>query len=276
MKFERFLKIILGLLIVVIIVTTIFVVTKKLKENKIAHQIPILTFHRIVPDEIKKEKYLDNEWVASAETFEAQMKYLYDNGYVTISMDEFYSWYKGECELTKKTVMITLDDGELEDYYIVLPILKKYNLKATSFIVGKRTEEQDSEYEPYKRKFITKELISKTEIEYPNLQYESHTYDMHSVDSNGKRRLENYTKEQITEDFEKNSEFKFKYLAYPYGWYKEEIIEVLKEKGYRLAFTFTGEGKEGYATRDSSQYEIPRIKINGYSDVEYLKKWLNY
>lgn len=276
MPYKKILKVTLKLIILFIVFSTIFVIVKELKEKRIADRIPVLTFHRIVPDEIKKEKYFDNEWVASAKTFEEQMKYLYDHGYKTISMDEFYSWYKGECEFPKKTVMITLDDGELEDYYIVLPILKKYNLKATSFIVGKRTEEQNSEYEPYKRKFITNELISKTKIEYPNLQYESHTYDMHTVDSNGRRRLYNYSKEQMIGDFEKNNKFGFKYLAYPYGHYNECIIEVLKEKDYRLAFTFPIFGKEECATRENSQYEIPRIKINGFSDVDDLKKWLEY
>lgn len=276
MKFEKILKAILIVIILIIVLGTICIVSKELKQKKIADRIPILTFHRIVPDEIKNEKHSSDEWVASAKIFDEQMQYLHDNGYTTISMDEFYSWYKGKCEFPKKTVMIVLDDGNLEDYYIVLPILKKYNFKATSFIVGKRAESEDSEYEPYKRKFITKELISRTEVEYPNLQYQSHTYDMHTVDSNGKRRLENYTKEQIVEDFEKNSEFEFKDLAYPYGWYDEEIIEVLKEKGYRFAFTFTAWGQEGYATRKSAQYEIPRIKINGFSNVNELKKWLEY
>lgn len=276
MKNEKIIKVILVLIILLIVLGTIAIIVKEMRQKKIADRIPVLTFHRIVPDEIKKEKYLDNEWVASAEIFELQMKYLYDNGYNTISMDEFYLWYRGDIELPKKTIMITFDDGDLEDYYIVLPILKKYNLKATSFIVGKRTEGQDSEYEPNKRKFITKELISRTKVEYSNLQYESHTYDMHTVDSNQKMRLYNYTKEQMKNDFEKNNEFGFKYMAYPYGHYNQTIVDVLKEENYKLAFTFPVFGKEEYATRKSLQYSIPRIEISGFSDVNDLKKWLEY
>ena len=40
--------------------------------------------------------------------------------------------------------MITIDDGYYEDYYLVLPIIKKYNFKVTSFVVGSRIKEKTS------------------------------------------------------------------------------------------------------------------------------------
>lgn len=45
------------------------------------------------------------------------MKYLYINGYKTISSEEFYHWYYGEIDYYGKTLMITIDDGYYEDYY---------------------------------------------------------------------------------------------------------------------------------------------------------------
>lgn len=236
-----------------------------------ADKIPVFTFHRIVSDKLKNEKFKTNEWAASIDVFDRQMKYLYDNGYKTISMDEFYCWYKKKCEFPKKTVMITFDDGNADDYYLVIPVLRKYNFKATTFVVGSRT--LDIEEKPYNenvRSFITKELMTKTKKIYPNLQYQSHTWDLHEVDSNGKERVLNKTEEEIAEDFENNKSFGFKYLAYPYGVYNEKIIRQLKKYNYRLAFTFR---VHKFATRKSKQYEIPRIKINGYSDVEEIKEW---
>lgn len=245
---------------------------KEIEEK--ATKIPIFTFHRIVSDKLKNEKFKNNEWAASIDVFERQIKYMYDNGYRTISMDEFYCWYRKKCEFPKKTVMITFDDGNADDYYLVMPVLKKYNFKATTFIVGSRTLDIDENpYDENIRTFITKEIITKTKNVYPNLEYQSHTWDMHQVDSNKKERVLNLTEEEIKEDFDKQEQFHFKYLAYPYGVYNKKMIKQLKEHNYNLAFTFR---THEYATRDSKQYEIPRIKINGFSDVEEIKKWLNY
>lgn len=244
---------------------------REIDEEKVT-EIPIFTFHRIVSDDLKHEKFEEDEWVASADVFEEQIKYLYDNGYKTISMDEFYCWYRKACDFPKKTVMLTFDDGNADDYFVVMPIIKKYNFKATTFIVGARTLDVDENpYDENVRTFITRELMTKAKNIYPNWEFQSHTWDLHFVDSNKKEHVLNLSKEEIDEDFEQNKSFHFKYLAYPFGIYNDEIIESLKKYKYNLAFTFRVHEK---ATRKSKQYEIPRIKINGFSDVEEIKKWL--
>ena len=245
-----------------------------IKEIGVATKIPVFTFHRIVPDNVKHEIFESDEWTASVDVFKKQIKYLYDNGYKTISMDQFYCWYEKKCEFPKKTVMLTFDDGNADDYFTVMPIIKKYNFKATTFIVGARTLDIDENpYDENVRTFITKELMTKTKNIYPNWEYQSHSFDLHVVESNGKEKVLNLTEDEIAEDFENNSVFGFKYMAYPFGVYNEKIIKVLEKYNYRLAFTFR---VHEYATRESKRYEIPRIKINGFSNVEEIKKWLDY
>ena len=100
------------------------VIAEKKKDGEITDKIPILTFHRLVPDDVKKEVYPTNQWVGSVKVFEEMISYLHDNGYKTISTEEFYDWYSGKVEFDKKTVVITFDDGFYEDYYLALPILK--------------------------------------------------------------------------------------------------------------------------------------------------------
>ena len=46
-----------------------------------------------------------------------------------------------------------------------------------------------------------------------------------------------------------------------------------EENEFLLGFTFK---KQGYATRKSPRLEIPRLKINGYSDIQTLENILNY
>ena len=101
-----------------------------------------MAFHRLVPDDLKRKVYPNNKYIGSIKVFEEMMKYIFNNGYKTLSSEEFYKWLIGKVEYDKKTLLITIDDGNYEDYYLVYPIIKKYNLKATSFVVGSRIKEK--------------------------------------------------------------------------------------------------------------------------------------
>ena len=69
------------------------------------------------------------------EDFDWQMKYLVDHGYHTITPDELYNYLEGTGTLPDRPVLITFDDGYVDNYTHAYPILKKYNLKATIFVV---------------------------------------------------------------------------------------------------------------------------------------------
>lgn len=275
-------KITIKVLIFTIFILGIFFITFKddrssfvssESKEKFADRIPVLTFHRIVPDEVKKAKYPKNQWVGSANVFDQMMKYLYDNGYKTISTEEFYEWYVGRRQYPKKTVLITFDDGFYEDYYIVLPILKKYNFKATSFVVGSRVKELTRPYDKNVTAYLGLDVINKVREEYPNFEFQSHSYDMHYYTKNRKHRIRSMRLDELVNDVKANASFGFTTMAYPYGDYNKNIQKVLKDEGYLVAFRFT---PSDYATRKSDQFAIPRIKINGYATLNTLKKWLDY
>ncbi len=82
---------------------------------------------------------VDNPWCVSPEEFEKQMKFLNENGYKTISLDE-YSEKKGKCEdekviVDEKLVVITFDDGRLGVFEHALPIMQKFGFFATVYVV---------------------------------------------------------------------------------------------------------------------------------------------
>ena len=244
------------------------------QELRNAKKIPIFTFHRIVTDETKNLLLPHDQWTESYSMFQKQIEYLYNNEYKTINLDEFYCWYKGECNFPKKTVVLVFDDGNLDDYYLVMPTLKKYGFKGTTFLVGSRVKEkQEAPYEDTIRRYISQDIIDKTKEEYPDFDLQSHSYNFHYVDKNNLPHVKNMTKEEIMQDFEYNKKFGFKYIAYPYGIYTKDLQEASKESGYRLGFWF---GHQDYATRKSNPYLVPRIKINGYSNIDTLKNYLLY
>ena len=56
--------------------------------------------------------------------FDWQMKYLVDHGYHTISPDELYDYLAGTGSLPERPVLITFDDGYVDNYTNAFPILK--------------------------------------------------------------------------------------------------------------------------------------------------------
>ena len=243
--------------------------------KKYTYKIPIFVFHRLVPDDIKKKIYPYNQWVGSINIFEEMIKYIYNKGYKTLSIEELYKWFIGEVEYNKKSILITIDDGFYEDYYLVYPILKKYNIKATSFVVGSRIKAKTIPYNKYIDSFIGMDAIKKIRKDYPNFNFQSHSYNMHFITRDNRsqtvKRIYTMSKKELEDDFIKNKKYGFIAMAYPYGSFNEEIQKILKKYGYLVSFGF---GPYTYASRNSNRFAIPRIKLNGDSTIFTLKNWL--
>jgi hypothetical protein len=88
--------------------------------NPVPHknEIIVFTFHIALPD-----------W------FEEQCRHLAENGYKTLSSQEVLLMLKGELSIPPKAVMITFDDGLKHVWSVAFPILKKYGLCATCFLI---------------------------------------------------------------------------------------------------------------------------------------------
>ena len=269
MKYYKFLIFIL-LIFYSLIMVNFYFNNKRIYANK----IPVITFHRLVPDNIKNTLFKDNQWVGSIDKFKEMMEYLDNNGFYTLSSKEFVDWYNGTIDLPKKSILITFDDGFYEDYYLAYPILKQYNFKAVSFIVGSRINDTTDQYDESSKKqhFIGQDVIDKTRLEYPNWEFQSHSYDLHKY-SNGKHQIEVSSNYEIYEDILKTKKFGFNVFAYPFGDYNDYIMKALAENNYDIAFGF---GLKDYARRSDLRYNIRRIKINGNANLAYLKNWLKY
>ncbi|GAG29378.1 unnamed protein product, partial [marine sediment metagenome] len=81
-------------------------------------------------------------YTKTIEDFEDQIKYLSEK-YKIISLKDYVSFLNGKKKkIPSKTCILTFDDGLVDHYKNVLPILKKLNLPATFFISGQPLLEQ--------------------------------------------------------------------------------------------------------------------------------------
>lgn len=88
---------------------------------------PILMYHKIGGG--------NGRYSVSVEKFAAQMKWLKENGYETVSVDQIAAAVRGQAALPPKPIAITFDDGWRNQFTLAKPILDQYGFKATFYLV---------------------------------------------------------------------------------------------------------------------------------------------
>lgn len=245
-------KIFLYIILIIILLIVVLQIWQVFNLNQ--QQVAVLVYHNIVLDENGK----DSDTLTIAE-FEEQLKYLKDNGYNTISVEDFYAWKEEGKPIPKKSVVITFDDGYASFKYLAQPILEKYEFKAICFLIGMNTTKDTKENGTIG--------IDEIKNHNENITYGSHTFGMHKADNQGNPIVKNKTYNEIEQDIEefKNKIFDAKYLAYPYYTYTKDFVKVLEDKDYKLAFA----GEEEMVVRSANNYKVPRI--SAVKDIDEFK-----
>lgn len=205
------------------------------------YDVPILMYHHIAAGPEGNSLYV------SPENFEKQMKYLYDNKYQVMSIDQILIMIKQGLRRPRHAVAITFDDGYKDNYTHAFKILKKYNFSAAVFVsmdlIGKKGYLSQQELEEMAQDDI---IIGSHTL--------NHAYLPGLSDDEVMRQLK-VSKEILTEKFNP----RVITLAYPVGGFSKEIQEFAKLAGYEAAFS-TNRGIKK-SRRNEDLYAIRRIKI---------------
>ena len=128
-----------------------------------------------------------------------------------------------------KFVAVTFDDGYKSDWKLVVPILKKYNAKATFFVIGSLLNT---------RGYMTDEELKKLS-DSGVAQIGNHTNRLHALTRNQLISLCNDNPDEILSDIEKNEQILEKItekevtaFSFPYGVYNEYLNNAVKGRGY--------------------------------------------
>ncbi len=227
-----------------------------------AKEITVLMYHDFIDGDSKKPTVLP------IKKFEEQMKYLYDNGYKTATLEELEKFIKGEILLPKKTVVLTFDDGYLSNYLYAYPILKKYDFKAAIFVVTSTICDSPEEYTPDKSTHLSWKEMKEGGYRF---SYQSHTHNLHQLNMDKKSYLMTHSYDDIVQDLRiSKDKLNADFFAYPYGFYDEDIIITLKRIGFKMAFTVTN----GRASRKTDPFKIPRYGIDPSATMEQFKKYI--
>lgn len=235
--------------------------------------ITVLAYHHIIPGQLP-EGTTTHAVIPLAE-FEAQMKYLHDNGYYTASLKDVEDFIYNKKKLPEKTVLITFDDGYESNFVYAFPVLKSYNFKATIFLIGNRVVQKEESFDPNRLSKLSLRQI-KEMFDSGLVEFGSHTFDAHEYRGN-KPALLSMDKEQLDLDFSReagvftqNSLPSPTAIAYPYGKFNSAVLKAAKSFGYKLGFTI----RDGFVYQSSYPYTLNRNIVPPGTDIPRFKALL--
>lgn len=158
---------------------------------------------------------------------------------------EYAVQYKGD------SFCISFDDGDISNYKLAYPILKKLGLKAYFFIIGNRVGRDG-----YMNWSEIKELSGKGMI----IGSHGMTHRILAGLSNDELDYEIKDSKKILEE---NLDQKIEYISIPRGFYTEKIIDKIKEAGYAKVFTSN--------IKDNDGFKMGRIVVKGCWDISYFR-----
>lgn len=211
-----------------------------MSSNRKIYDIPALIYHK-TPD-----------------NFEQQLIALRDKGYTTITMSELNEIIRGRTAGPAKPVAITFDDG-FSDQLRAFDLLKKYNMKATFYIITGGELSNWCIGADRKNFSCGDSYMSWSEITNLKnsglIEIGSHTLDHLSLPNQtlAVQRDQIIKSKKIIED---KLGIQITSFAYPYGRLNDTVANIVKEAGYTNA---TGTVENSVMSLDLI-YNLPRLR----------------
>jgi peptidoglycan/xylan/chitin deacetylase (PgdA/CDA1 family) len=158
------------------------------------------------------------------EEFDHQIKSLLDAGYTTHFVREVPAIINGEIPYDPKMIFITFDDGYEDFYTDVFPILKKYNIRSTAYIISDFIGHHNYMKENQLKEVIASGIveIGSHSLTHPVLKDSSYEFAKHEI-------------MQSKKDLSQRFKIRVETFAYPYGSFSGKDADLVKEAGYKAA-----------------------------------------
>lgn len=189
----------------------------------VKYRVPILMYHYIgsrdIPNDATRSAL--STW---PHVLEEQIKTLKKAGYTFITNSELSVILDFKITLPEKPIVLTFDDSYKDFYTNAYPILKRYNAKATIYVItGFLNHPNHLSVDELKElsKDDSIEIAAHT-IHHEWLKNQESDVDELEI-SQGKKNLEGLINKEVVS------------FAYPYGAFDEQTIEAVKSSGFKSA-----------------------------------------
>ena len=202
---------------------------------------PILEYHQITDNPDPRAEIYS---VPPAE-FSAQLDYLQENGYTTITLNDYMTARRYGKKLPAKPIVLTFDDGYENNYTEMLPILEAHGMTAVVYVITNFLGKPD---------YMTFEQVQ--DMQRRGLEIGSHSADHLPLPALSGDFLDNQIR-QSKILLEWSGLDPIGSFSFPHGIYNEKIIEMLKSENYLTAVT----GEAGLNNFETDPYKLRRIHI---------------
>ena len=221
--------------------------------------VPILMYHRI--DYVTASTpAVTKALTVSPEVFRHQMRWLKRHEFHTIMQRSLFNALMCGSHLRRKPIIVTFDDGYRDVYRYASPVIERFGMHATSYLITERISGDD-------RSFLSWKQVRG--FEKRGVEIGSHTVSHAALTAlsdegalselvRSRRKLERKLDHRVT------------WLAYPYGDYDARIERLAKKAGYKLAVT-TDWGSVQSAQRP---FALKRLRILDTTGVSGLAAML--
>jgi peptidoglycan/xylan/chitin deacetylase (PgdA/CDA1 family) len=220
--------------------------------NEKGGQIRVLVYHRFGME----DKYPSTS--VSISQFRSHLSYLERNGYTVLPLGEALNRLYSGKGIPEKTASLTMDDGYQSIWENALPLLQEYGFRATIFVSTGRVGAEGR---------LSWEQIQKLREKGFEIGNHSHSH-AHFLNQGDKRRIADAFRADLEashEQFRRRLGEVPVLYAYPFGEYTPEMMEILKDSGYRAAAA----QRSGVIYSGSRRFALPRFPMNSrYAEME--------
>ncbi|WP_163337107.1 polysaccharide deacetylase family protein [Desulfopila sp. IMCC35008] len=213
--------------------------------------IYVLMYHRIL-----EKDQIDSAYDVDIDEFKHQMQFIRESGFNVLNTNDILKTQKED----NKCVMITFDDGYLDNYENAFPVLKDLGLKATVFVV--------TGWINHKIDFMNWSQLK--EMNNSNITIESHT-DSHRFlnDLNEDDAIREITESRKI--IENNLDVLPEFLSCPGGRVSSNLLPICCRLGINGVFTSIP-GINTFSAGSSDIKEYKRILISGNTNYKSFEK----
>lgn len=236
-------------------------IQKSIENTKPTKQfyVPILLYHYV--EYVKDEGDTIRKSLNIIPTvFEQEIKTLQDLGYTFLTPKDLADILDDKRQLPQRPVILSFDDGYRDFYTDVFPILKKYHVKAVTYIVPNFLNKPNN-MDLWQLKEIVKSGL---------VEIGAHTMSHSFLPGLPLKRVK-YEVEESKNYLEKKLGIKVVSFAYPYGAFDNQAINVVKDAGFKTAVTTI----HGNLVMDTNRYFIYRLRPGariGESLIKYIEE----
>jgi peptidoglycan/xylan/chitin deacetylase (PgdA/CDA1 family) len=208
--------------------------------------VPILMYHYVqdLPPNVGRLTY---NLSISVKAFQAEMDLLAADSFHPVTIDDLRLYFTGQRALPSKPVVLTFDDGYLDLYTTVFPILKQHGFRAVAYIVSGFVD---------RPRYVTSSMVK--EMDFSGIEIASHTVD-HPNLARTSAPLVAFEVVQSKAWLEKLVGHPVVDFAYPSGRFDDAVVRALQAAGYSTATTEMESTYHSWTTR----YVWTRTRVYG-------------